>query len=399
MTSAQSTAAFSMQDWQPVRWAAPQCGKFVTGSTSIAPVIRQGDFTPPPGLLEVWDAWPVQLADGSPAPFADGSSLWMALGAPHSDDIDARHAHARIHLFRYCHGQWAHIGPVMPDGFSPGSREWSGSALYCPARREVRLFFTAAGRAGEKTITFEQRIFSACATLADDGSGRLEDWRDLQEAVVRDATYYMASDAGEGAIGTIKAFRDPAYFCDPRDGASYLLFTASAARSSSCYNGVIGVAKASDSSLSAWVALPPLVSAVGLNNELERPHMRVIDGRYYLFWSTQRHVFDPSGPIGPTGLCGMVGTGIYGDWRPLNDTGLVFSNPPAAPSQAYSWLVLPDLSVTSFVDDWGEDGTKDKRRFGGAFAPFLQLCVRGDRAWLAGHGQGDAGGRSVAGNL
>ena len=37
---------------------------------------------------------------------------------------------------------------------------------------------------------------------------------------------------------------------------------------------------------------------------------------------------------------------------PLNGTGLVFANPDTAPKQAYSWLVLPDLQVTSFIDAW-----------------------------------------------
>ena len=43
---------------------------------------------------------------------------------------------------------------------------------------------------------------------------------------------------GGGAIGTIKAFRDPAFFRDPADGCDYLLFTASLAASASAWNGV-----------------------------------------------------------------------------------------------------------------------------------------------------------------
>ncbi|HTM96970.1 MAG TPA: glycoside hydrolase family 68 protein, partial [Croceibacterium sp.] len=66
----------------------------------------------------------------------------------------------------------------------------------------------------------------------------------------------------------------------------------------------------------------------------------------------------------------------------LNGTGLVFANPPEAPAQAYSWLVLPDLSVTSFVDNWGREPA-EPRRFGASFAPALHLRLDGANAVLA----------------
>ena len=69
--------------------------------------------------------------------------------------------------------------------------------------------------------------------------------------------------------------------------------------------------------------------------------------------------------------------------RPLNGTGLVFANPPEAPNQAYSWLVMPDLQVTSFIDDWGNPSPGgQERRFGATFAPMLRLRLDGDNAGL-----------------
>ena len=132
-----------------------------------------------------------------------------------------------------------------------------------------------------------------------------------------------------------------------------------------------------------WELLPPLISADGLNNELERPHAIYRGGLYYLFWSTQSHVIDPAGPVGPTGLYGMVSDRLDGGWKPLNGSALVFANPPEAPAQAYSWLVLPDLSVASFVDDWGLAGRGRPRRFGASFAPELRLELDGADARLA----------------
>ena len=128
-----------------------------------------------------------------------------------------------------------------------------------------------------------------------------------------------------------------------------------------------------------WRLMPPIISADTLNNELERPHVIRQDGRYYMFWSTLQHVFDPAGPTGPTGLYGMVSDNLLQGWQPLNGTGLVFANPREAVAQAYSWLVLPDLSVASFVDDWKPGAN---RSFGGTFAPFLRLKLRGDRALI-----------------
>ena len=94
---------------------------------------------------------------------------------------------------------------------------------------------------------------------------------------------------------------------------------------------------------------------------------------------------------------------LRGDYRPLNGGGLVVTNPPTEPHQAYSWLVFDggeDLVVTSsynysdlgdlHIDDVGGLPCTDQQRlFGGTFAPTLRLTVDGDRTRLVnvlGHG-------------
>ena len=89
-------------------------------------------------------------------------------------------------------------------------------------------------------------------------------------------------------------------------------------------------------------------------------------------------------PTGPTGLYGMVSERLESGWQPLNGTGLVFANPLQAPAQAYSWLVLPNLSVTSFVDDWGPVRGGRPRRLGASFAPCLQMELDDTIARLVG---------------
>lgn len=349
-----------------------------------APLIGSTDLSDVLPDLGLWDAWPVQDDDGSVHVLADGASLWMALAAPWFDDSDDRHAHARIHLLLRDAAGWRDLGPAMPDGFAPGSREWSGSAIIDNDGKGLTLYFTAAGIRSEAQPSFGQRLFQAKARLVEQsGAPHLTDWRDLHESVPLDERFYMDPLNGGGGIGTIKAFRDPGFFRDPATGEGWLFFTGSRAGSTSAFNGVIGAARAAGDVAGDWRIVPPIVSADGLNNELERPHVVHHRGLYYLFWSTQAHVFDPAGPIGPTGLYGMVSDNLRTGWRPLNGTGLVIANPAEAPRQAYSWLVLPDLSVTSFIDDWGHGADyAGPRRFGGTFAPFLALSLADDRATL-----------------
>ncbi len=324
------------------------------------------------GDLDLWDFWPVQFADGRVAPIA-GGELWFALSAAAAGEPVLRHDRARLRLLHRDGDTWRDLGPALPDGVSPGSREWSGSAVVDARREVVTLYFTAAGRRGEARPTYEQRLFETRGRLRPDGT--IAGWSPPVLSVASDGIDYVIADQAEGAVGTIKSFRDPGWFKDPADGAAYLLFAGSLARSTSAFNGAVGIAART---ADGWRLRPPLVHADGVNNELERPHVVVHAGRYYLFWSTQASVFAP-GIVAPTGLYGMVADSLSGTYRPLNGTGLVAANPDSAPFQAYSWLVLPDLSVSSFVDQPGPG----RAGFGGVPAPEFRIGLDGDRAWIA----------------
>lgn len=332
--------------------------------------------------IDLWDYWPVQYSNGRVATIG-GGTLFFMLSAPASGDPDARHARARIRLMHRIAG-WHDLGPLFPDGFAPGSREWSGSATVDAGCTRLTVYFTAAGRRGETVLGFEQRLFVAEAPLDTAATPpRVGCWTDPVEIVAADGEVYTRNMTGGGATGTIKAFRDPAFFRDPADGRDYLLFTASLAASASAWNGAIGVA-ARDGA--GWRLAAPLIDAEGLNNELERPHVVVNGGRYYCFFSTQAKVFADDGPRGPTGLYGMVADAFAGPWRPLNGTGLVAANPAAYPHQAYSWLVLADLTVLSFADfpriaAAPTDPAAARRAFAGTPAPPFRIAVQGDRAW------------------
>ncbi|WP_309611294.1 glycoside hydrolase family 68 protein [Sphingomonas sp.] len=367
------------------KWTGEAVARITAAPIATAPAIDRASVRPILPGFDLWDYWPVQERDGRTASIA-GGTLQMLLCAPVVGDPEVRHAIARIRLMHECDGRWRDLGNLLPNGFSPGSREWSGSANVDESHEQVTLYFTAAGQRGETSTSFDQRLFETSASLAvTDGTPRLGLWSNPAESVAADGRVYATDMTGGGAIGTIKAFRDPAWFCDPADGQEYLLFAASLAASVSPWNGVVGVARREEEH---WCLADPLISAERLNNELERPHVVHHRNRYYCFWSTQRKVFAANGPSGPNGLYGMVSDRFAGSWRPLNGSGLVFANPADQPIQAYSWLVLGDLSIISFIDRPGliaepSDPVVARRHFGGTPAPVLHLMLDGEQASLA----------------
>jgi levansucrase len=209
-----------------------------------------------------------------------------------------------------------------------------------------------------------------------------------REIVEADGVRYVLAREAEGKPGFIKAFRDPAWFRDPLTGKRHILFTASAAWTDDDFNGVIGMATLLDNG--SWALEDPLVEAIGVNNELERPHVIARDGLYYLFWSTQRRTFSPDAVAGPNGLYGAVASSIHGPWIPVNGSGLVAGNPEAEPTQCYSWWTTGEGEVWSFIDHWGMKGRNFedhpellRGQFGGTPAPVFRLHCAGDQVTLS----------------
>jgi levansucrase len=362
------------------RWTPEQVAAIGASPAPEIPVVTAADVTPIIAGLDVWDAWPITDADGRIVRVA-GVELWMMLSAAVVPDPAKRHDRARIRLIERRSDGWHDCGNLLPDDLNPGAREWAGSAIIDMATHRVTLYFTASGRRGEG-FSFEQRQFFTVGTLGDAGGHAvITGWSTARELFASDGDVYVDTRTTQGGPGLIKGFRDPFYVRDPFDGVAYLTFAGSDGRSSHAFNGVIGMARQDGDT---WTLLQPVLSADGLCNEMERPHVIVHDGRFYLFWSTQRHVFAPSGPSGPNGLYGAVADSILGPYTMLNGTGLVAANPAREPFQTYSWLVLDGLQVTSFVDYWNMQGRTvathpETRRaqFGGTPAPFFGIELDG----------------------
>lgn len=360
--------------WQPVQYdPLPQIP--LVGEADVAPIM--------PGL-DLWDCWPLAHEDGRTA-CLDGRTWWFFLSAPCFSDPVQRHDVARIRLLSRGEDGWRDHGNALPDGLNPGTREWAGCAVLMDDGLSVSLFYTVAGRR-DAPFSYEQRLFEVQGQWGEGGPGA---WQEPREIVAADGVRYVSSrqEIVSPAPGTIKAFRDPAWFRDPATGEAHIVFTASAAWTSDPHNGLVGMATRTPQ---GWRLDDPLVEAIGTNNEMERPCLVWRDGRYYLFWSTQRHTFAPGAVAGPNGLYGMVADAITGPWRPINGSGLVAPNPDSEPGQTYSWWVTGEGDVWSFIDYWGMEGLTladhpdlVRSRFGGTPAPVFTLSFDGDRVTVA----------------
>jgi levansucrase len=348
-------------------WRAEHLHRIARQDVARIPPVRAADRSGLDSGRYYWDMWPVQDASGLPVTVAE-RALWMALTAPDRGDPALRHFEAKIHLLERRGGAWVDCGPVLPDFAVPYEREWAGSALLDDG--VLTLFFTAAGTSA-KPGGYQQELWSASGRIGADGWPC--DWSAPAPLISGYGAHYMPANAHEGEAGKIKAFRDPAYFRDPADGAEYLAFTASLAGSDSAFNGAFGLAR---KEASHWRLMPPCIAAEGVNNELERAHVVFHAKHYYAFWSTQTSTFAEDLRAAPGGLYGMVAESLAGPWRPLNGSGLVLANPADCPLQTYSWFVDATLMVCSFIDVL-PDGS-----FGGVPAPLLQLELDGDHARL-----------------
>jgi levansucrase len=364
---------------RPFLWTRQHLDRPVEIAATTAPTI--GAWEPPRVLRDddIWDLWPVQERDGSPF-VVGGRELWMALSAPAVGHPERRHDVARLRLLANGASGWDDLGPAFGAGVTPGSREWSGSAV-CRPDGSVSVYYTAAGHRGEARPTYVQRIIEAGPKLVTVGGCiRLEAPVEHHEILRPDGRTYLPVDELEGAPGRIRAFRDPGWFRDPADGREYLLVAASVA----CKDGFMGAVALATEQREGWSLLPPLLVANGINHELERPHVVVHESRYYLFLVSQRHTFHPPGSA-PTALYGFVASSLTGPYEPLNGSGLVLRNPSDQPDQAYAWWVLPDLCAMSFVNYRSAEGTDMRRaaaaearaHFGGTIAPVVQLALDG----------------------
>jgi levansucrase len=385
-----------------------------TGDT-VAPIIYPPDEPIDPEL-HIWDTWPVRTPAGEWAE-VDGHRVIVALTAPSGLLPGKRHDVAALRYFSSPDGQsWTPGRRVFPTSEPLGQRQWAGSAVLfdadggvTDAGNELMVYYTAAGDRDAAELGYGQHIAMATGgrIRVDTAAGRpvVDGPFEHRSLLHPDGEYYEREAQSRGMIYT---FRDPWYFEDPATGDTYLLFegnTPVPEGSDACggdpaqqaFNGSVGIAASPAGDPTDFELRPPLLDAVCVNQELERPHVIVRDGRYYLFIDSHRHTFAP-GLDGPDGLYGFVADSLFGDYEPLNGSGLVLANPANAPFQAYSWLAYDhgeELLVTSFLNyfDYDRESLDDVgflpeaeqfRRFGGTLAPTVRIALEGTRTRVLG---------------
>jgi len=351
--------------------------------------------------LYIWDAWPVRNPDGSVA-VIDDWVVKVGLSAEWQEVEDTGREFFTLSTWRYWYtrdGEWRPGGVIFTREEGLGSRQWAGSTFYDPETRRITFYYTATGRPDAASLDddeptraisiyneaagrplVEQRLASVSASVsASDDGVTFSDFGDHEIMLEADGFWYDTEEtylASEAVYG----FRDPEYFVDPRTGMEHVLFTANAAGVKGPYNGAVGIGtKLEDGS---WRLGPPILVSIGVNSQLERPHLVYRDEGLYLFFSTHDFTFSPDAQ-GPRGLYGFFAPSgdMHGRFTPVNKHGLVAANPQDFEGQTYSYLVLPDGHVMSYLNHtfgFQLDPANEEREFYGGPGPMFRLNFDGE---------------------
>ncbi|MFP5112412.1 glycoside hydrolase family 68 protein [Bacillaceae bacterium C204] len=393
-------------------WTRENVSNLTINDQNTAPTFNKDELVKLSSDYYIWDAWPLQDLNGHPA-VVNGFKIIFALAVQKDVLPGKRHDLAQIQYFYSKDGKsWESGGPVFKAGEALGSRQWAGCSIVNKDGK-LQIFYTATGQKNEAQISYDQRLATATADVrTTNTSVTFKNWSKHEIILEADGKYYQSKEQ-IGQEESSYAFRDPYFFQDPKTGEQYLLFEANTAgkladrpynnkfigseefrqnhvtpESSKAFNGSIGIAKATNKDLSKFELLPPLLEANYVNDELERPSVIVKGNSYYLFAKTHTEKF-ASGLDAPEGLYGFTSDSLFGGYQPLNDSGLVIANPRDNPYQAYSWMVMPNGTVTSFVnyvnvdgkdmDEVGEQSPEYQMvHFGGMLAPSLKISITRD---------------------
>ncbi len=338
---------------------------------------------PPEQILDdtvfMWDSWPLRTWDGEIADL-DGWKVLVGLSAERTTEgAPAFYTRSEWRYWFTKDGDWKPGGLVFDPADAFGSRQWAGSAKYDPETETASFYYTAVG--GDPTQAAEQ--LPASFPQGDPAAGRPpvdQTIAVVETSVEVDDEGVRFTDFGEHRRNPPGRRRDLPDDRRRRHRRGDLrlprpvgLRRSRQRRPLSCCSPP--TPDSTPAHRTAWSASPakvttasgrwrsPIVAAPGVSSQLERPHLVWRDDGAYLFWSTHSFTFAEQG-AGPEGLYGMVAPS--GDWKgqyvPLNRGGLVAGNPEAAPTQTYSYLVLPSGHVMSYLNTAGTPGGEPRRR-------------------------------------
>ncbi|MGN1407838.1 glycoside hydrolase family 68 protein [Lactobacillus sp.] len=346
--------------------------------------------------MEIWDSWPVQDPESGYVENWNGYQLVVAMmGIPHKSD-------SHLYLLYNKYGDnnfanWKVAGSIFGYSNDPSTGQWSGSAML-NSDGSIQLFYadvhweednnqkiaTATiylnhdnNSVSINRVENNKILFTGDGTVYQNydqwknGSDRSSDNPQLRDAHVfkdSDGTYYLAFETATGNNGDDPADGENMYEWGRYGGnASYnlseffkLVNDDTMSTKAKVANGAIGFLKLDMSdpknpkiavdATGKQELYKPLVKTILSGDEIERPDLIKLNGKYYLFTDGRLTraadtdlVVKANTTIGDNvAMLGFVSDRVDGGYVPLNGDGLVLgaSVPSTWRTATYSYYVV-----------------------------------------------------------
>ena len=339
--------------------------------------------------LDIWDSWPVVKAETSVPVNYHGYQLVIGMMGRHEDWDDG---HLYLLYSKYCDdnfNDWKVAGPIFGYNASDQYQQWSGSATVNPDG-SIQLYYTFDDHTDGNN---DQQLATATIDLNYGPDGiTIKDVRNNKVLFKGDGYYYQTYNQwknGSDSSADDYCLRDPHVI--EINGKRYLVFEGNTGtynyqspdqiynlnnyggssisedvqdmfkivnnptvyKKSALANACIGLMELGgnleDPAISKLYA--PIVSTTLVSDEIERPVIVPIDGKYYLFVDTRlnRGIMneqnnEANSKIGDNvGMLGFVADSIDGNYVPLNGDGTVLTASTSSKSRTseYSWYAVP----------------------------------------------------------
>lgn len=378
--------------------------------------------------LEIWDSWPVQDAKTGRVVNYKGYQLMIAMmGIPQQNDAHIYLLYNKYNDNNFNH--WKCAGPIFGFNAKPTDQEWSGSATV-NKDGSIQLFYadvdTRENTNHQKiaTVNLKLKVNKKKNTISIakrshrhvlfEGDGyhyqTYKQWKSTNKGAdnvaMRDAHVisvggqrYLIFEASTGSNnyqGENQVYNWKNYGGTPKQALqNFLKVTANDdMRSRATWaNAAIGIIRLTKNENNPKVAevLPPLVNSLMVSDEIERPNIIPMNGKYYLFATTRlnRGTGDDlwqqaDAKVGDNvAMLGWVSDHLTYGYKPLNGDAavLVASVPFNWRTSTYSYYAVPvkgnkkEVLVTSYMTNRGFASGPNKRS---TMAPAFLVRIDGD---------------------
>ncbi|MBI1704411.1 glycoside hydrolase family 68 protein [Lactobacillus crispatus] len=378
--------------------------------------------------LEIWDSWSVQDAKTGRVVNYKGYQLMIAMmGIPQQNDAHIYLLYNKYNDNNFNH--WKCAGPIFGFNAKPTDQEWSGSATM-NKDGSIQLFYTDVdtreGTNHQKisTVNLKLKVNKKKNTISIakrshrhvlfEGDGyhyqTYKQWKSTNKGAdnvaMRDAHVisvggqrYLIFEASTGSNnyqGENQVYNWKNYGGTPKEALqNFLKVTANDdMRSRATWaNATIGIIRLTKNENNPKVAevLPPLVNSLMVSDEIERPNIIPMNGKYYLFATTRLNHGtgddlwqQADAKVGDNvAMLGWVSDHLTYGYKPLNGDAavLVASVPFNWRTSTYSYYAVPikgnkkEVLVTSYMTNRGFASGPNKRS---TMAPAFLVKINGD---------------------